>query len=171
ERARELEGFERVAERDPLAVLAQPFLVDGLEPEEHVLQAQTGPQAEHVLVAEQHVAPGLEVVLLANPAARDGLTDLEAVPGLHEGHVVHDEHAGLLDAAEILHRTLRADHAVAPTVERPRAAERAVPGAAAGELDRRAGIERAEKVPSALAHQVARRRGRLRVVDEARRRA
>ena len=143
-----------MAERDPLAVLAKPFLVDGLEPEEHVLQAQTGPQAEHVLVAEQHVAPGLEVVLLANPAARDGLTDLEAVPGLHEGHVVHDEHAGLLDAAEILHRTLRADHAVAPTVERPRAAERAVPGAAAGELDRRAGIERAEKVPPAVPEQV-----------------
>src|SRR5882724_12701235 len=114
---------------------SQSLLVDRLEPKEHILETQAGPQPEDVLVAQQHVASGLEIVLLANPAARDGVCDLEAVLGLHEGHVVHDEDAGLPDGREVLHRALRADHPIAPPVERPRAAEGTVPGAAPGKLD------------------------------------
>src|SRR5206468_6179074 len=79
ERARELEGFERAAEGDPLAILAQPLLVDGFEPQEHVAQPQAGPELEDIPIAQQHVASGLQIVLLADSAARDGLADLEAV--------------------------------------------------------------------------------------------
>src|SRR5215467_15044359 len=168
ERARELEGLERVAERDPLAVLAQALLVDGLEPEEHVREAQPRPHAEHVLVAEQHVAACLEIILLADSAARDGLADLEAVLGLYEGDVVDDEHAGLADRREVFGRPLRADHAIAPAVEGPRAAEGAIPWAAARELDRRARIERAEEVLPAALEQIARRDEHVEVLDQAR---
>src|SRR5215467_5804382 len=168
ERARELEGLEGVAERDPLAVLAQALLVDGLEPEEHVREAQARPHAEHVLVAEQHVAARLEVVLLADPAARDGLADLQAVLGLHEGYVVDDEHARLADRREVFYGPLRADHAIAPAVEGPRAAEGAIPRAAARELDRRARIERAEEVLAAALEQIARRDERIEALDQAR---
>src|SRR5206468_6357623 len=168
ERARELERLEGVAERDALSVLAQALLVDGLEPEEHVLQAQPRPHPEYVLVAEQHVAARLEIVLLANPPARDGFADLEAVLGLHEGHVVDDEDAGLPDRGQVFHRALRADHAVAPAVERPRAAEGAIPRAAARELDRRARVERAEKVAPAAPEQIASRNERIEVLDQAR---
>src|SRR5215467_4806997 len=167
ERARELEGLERVAERDPFAVLAQALFVDGLQPKEHVREAQARPHPEHVLVAEQHVAARLEVVLLVDPAARDGLADLEAVLGLHEGYVVDDEDPGLADGGQVLHRPLRADYAVAPPVERPRAAEHAVPRAAARELDRRAWVERAEEILAAALEQIASRDERVEVLDEA----
>ena len=50
---------------------APALFVDRLEPEEHVLQAEPLPEAEDVLVAQQHVAAGLQVVLLVDPAALD----------------------------------------------------------------------------------------------------
>src|SRR5262249_56804182 len=114
-----------------------------------------------------HVAARLEVVLLVDPAARDGLADLEAVLGLHEGYVVDDEDPGLADGGQVLHRPLRADYAVAPPVERPRAAEHAVPRAAARELDRRAWVERAEEILAAALEQIASRDERVEVLDEA----
>ena len=78
-----------------------------------------------------------------------------AVLGLDEGHVVDDEHVGLADARQVLRRRLRRRLAVAAAVEGPRAAERAVPRAAAGELDGRAGIEHADEVLVAAPAEVA----------------
>src|SRR4030095_13882802 len=99
---------------------------------------------------------------------RDGLSDLEAVLGLHEGHVVHDEDTGLPDRGEIFHGPLRADHPVASTVERPRAAERAVPRTSARELDRRARSERAEEVAAAVPQEISGRHERVETLDQAR---
>src|SRR5438309_1635541 len=78
-------------------------------------------------------------------------------------HDLRDLHAPLAD-----HRPLRTDHAVASAVEGPRAAEGAVPRATARELDRRTGIERAEKVPAPMAEQVARRHEHVQALDQPR---
>jgi hypothetical protein len=118
-----------------------------------------------------HVAAGLEVVALADAAAPDRLADGEAVLGVDEGDIVDDEDARLADAGELRHRALRAHHAIAAAIEGPGAAEGAVPGAAAGELDRGAGVENADEVLAAMAQQVARRREVVEAVDKARRRS
>ena len=99
ERAGELQRLEILPERDALAELAQPLLVDRLDAEEHVAQARSSSRTEHLLVAQQHVAAGLQVVLLADAAPRDRLADGEAVLGLDEGDVVDDEDARLGDGA------------------------------------------------------------------------
>ena len=57
------------------------------------------PEPEDLLVAQQHVAAGLQVVLLLDPAAGDRLADRHAVLGLDERHVVDDEDARLADRA------------------------------------------------------------------------
>ena len=124
-------------------------------PEEHVVQAEPPPVLEHLAVLDQHVAAGLQVVLLADAAALDLAADGEAVLGLDERDVVDEEHVGLADPREVLGRRLRRELAVAPAVERPRAAERAVPRTAAGELGRRAGIEHADEVLPAPPREVA----------------
>ena len=171
ERAGEFERLEIAAERDPFAVLLQPFLVDRFETDEDVFEPELSPKAEHVLVAQQHVAAGLEVILLADAGADDRLGDFHAVPLLHKGDVVDDKDAGLADRAEILDDALRADQPVAAAVKGPGAAEGAVPRAAARELDRGAGIERAEKIFAAMAQQVARRHQIVERMDKAGRRA
>src|SRR5207244_12789937 len=50
ERTGELQGLEGVAERDPLAVLAQALLVDRIETEVRVLLTQASPHPDNVLV-------------------------------------------------------------------------------------------------------------------------
>src|SRR6185436_19797047 len=109
-----------------------------------------------LLVLDQHVAARLQVVLLADAPAIDLLGDREAVLRLDEGHVVHDEDVRLADTREILPRRFRGALAVAAPVEGPRAAERAVPRAAAGELDGGAGVEHADEVLVAAPAEVAR---------------
>ncbi len=89
---------------------------------------------------------------------------------LDERHVVDDEDAGLADTGEFLRRRVDAHRAIGAAVERPRAAEIAVPGAAARELDRRGGVERADEVFAPVAHEIARGPVGIEVVHEARRR-
>ena len=71
ERAGELQRLEVLAQADPLAVALEPLLVDRLDAEEHVAEPELLPAREDLLVAEQHVAAGLEVVLLADAAPLD----------------------------------------------------------------------------------------------------
>src|SRR6516162_3236507 len=151
ERAGEFERLEIAAERDPFAVPAQAFFVERLEADEHVFETELSPEAEHLLVAQQHVAAGLEVILLADAGPDDRLADRHPVALLHECDVVDDEHTRLADRPEVLDDALRADRAIAAPVKGPGAAEGAVPGAAPRELDRGAGVERAEEIFPAMA--------------------
>ena len=107
--------------------------------------AERLPEAEHLLVAQQHVAARLQVVVLPDAGAGDRLAERHAVALLHEGDIVDDEDARFADPAQILDRALRADQTVAAAVERPGAAERAIPWAAARELDRGARVEHADE--------------------------
>src|SRR5262249_37192021 len=146
QRARELQRLEIAPERNALAELAQAVLVDRLDAEEDVGQPDLLPELEHLLVPQQHVAAGLQIELLADALAGDGLADGEAVLPLDERDVVDDEGARLPDRSEVLDHALGAAQPVAAAVERPGAAERAVPRAAAGEFDRGAGIEHADEI-------------------------
>ena len=92
---------------DALAVALERLGVERLHAEEHVEQAQLPPVGEHVLVLEQHVAARLQVVLLADVAPLHLAADGEAVLGVDEGHVVHEEHVGLADARQVLGGRLR----------------------------------------------------------------
>src|SRR5207249_8136369 len=114
-------------------------------------QAEPLPVLEDLVVAQQHVAARLQVVLLAHAALLQLAADREAVLGVDEGHVVHDEDVGLGDAREVLGGGLRRGSAVRAAVEGPRAAERAVPGAAARQLGGGARIEDADEVLVAAA--------------------
>src|SRR5262245_59694739 len=151
DRARELERLEVLGEAHPLAELAQAFLVDRLDAEEHDLEAELGPELEDLLVAQDDVAAGLDVVALLDAPACDRLANRHAVLCLDEGDVVEDEEPGLADAGDLLHGALRRLHAIAPAVEGPGAAERAVPGTAPAELDGRARVELADEVLAAVA--------------------
>src|SRR6202012_1688139 len=101
-----------------------------------VVEAEPPPAAEHLLVADEDIAAGFQAVLLADAAAFELPGDLVALLRLDEGDVVDDEHARRGDARNALGGRLRRQPPVAAAVERPRAAERAVPRAAPGELDR-----------------------------------
>ena len=65
ERAGEFERFEIAPERHALAIFLQALVIDRLEPEKHVGDAELLPEAEHLLVAQQHVAAGFEVIVLS----------------------------------------------------------------------------------------------------------
>ena len=123
------------------------------------------------LLRKQHVAAGLEVVLLLDPAAGDGLADGHAVLGLDERDVVDDEDAGLANLRQLVGGGFGALDPVAAAVERPGAAERAVPGAAARKLDRGTRVEHADEVLAAMPQQVAGGNQIVEVLDEARVRA
>ena len=86
--------------------------------------------------------------------------------GAHEGDIVDDEDAGLGDRGELGGDPLRGFEPVAAVVEGPGAAEGAVPGTAAGELDRGRRVERADEIAAAMAKQVPRRKERVEIVDE-----
>src|SRR5262249_12805526 len=88
-----------------------------------------------------------------------------------EGDIIDDEDAGLADGGEIGDDLLRAAQAIGAAIEGPGAAEGAVPGTAARELDRGTGIERAEEIFAAMAQQVACRAQRVETLDEGGRRA
>src|SRR5262249_5303545 len=168
ELARELERALVVPPVDALADALQPLLVRRLDAEEHVAEAELSPPREDLPVAEQHVGSGLEVVTLLDPAALDLVRDRHAVLAPDERHVVDDEDVRLADGGEVLDRRLRREDAVAPPVERPRAAERAVPGAPARELDRGARIELADEVLPAAAREMPGRLESREVGDEER---
>src|SRR5207248_3301411 len=104
---------------------------------------------------QQYVAAGLEVVLLAHVALLELAPDGEAVLGMDERHIVHQEDVRLRDPGEVVGGRLGRDLAIRAAVERPRAAERAVPRAAACQLRRGAGIEHADEVLAAAPREVA----------------
>src|SRR5207244_5180185 len=66
ERAGIFERLEIATERDPLAMLAQSLFVDRLEADEHVFEPELSPESKYVLVAQQHVAAGLETIFLTD---------------------------------------------------------------------------------------------------------
>jgi hypothetical protein len=167
ERAGELHRLEIAVERHALTEFAQPLFVDRLEAEKHRLEADALPQAEYLSVPLQHVAAGLEVVPLADAGPDDRLGDLHAVALVNERNVVDNEDAGLADRAQILDGALGPDQPVAAAVKGPGAAERAVPRAAARELDRGARVESAEKIFPPMAQQVAGRPQLVERVDKA----
>ena len=168
ELARDLERLEVLVGSHPLPQQLEPLLVERLHAEEHVVQAEPTPVREDLLVLDEDIAARLEVVLLPDPATLDLAADGEAVLGLDERDVVHEEDVGLADARQVLGRRLRRRLAVAPAVEGPGAAEGAVPGTAARELGGGAGIEDADEVLVAPAHEVARGRVAVEVVEERR---
>jgi len=93
------------------------------------------------------------------------------VTRLDKGDVIDDEDPGLLDPREVLDGSLRAQLAVAPTIKGPGAAEGAIPGTAAGELDRSTGVEDADEVATPVAEQLTGRVQLIEAVHEDRRRA
>src|SRR5262249_7305437 len=135
ERAGEFERLEIAAQRNPLAMLAQTFFVDRLKADEHVFKPELSPEAEYLLVAQQHVAASLEIILLADAGADDRLGDFHPVSLLHKGHVVDDKHTGFADRPQVLDDALRAHDPVAAAVKGPGAAKGAVPWAAPRELN------------------------------------
>src|SRR5262249_45612933 len=159
------------AQRDAFAIFLQTLLVDGLDAEEHVFDAELLPELEHVLVAQQNVAAGLQVVFLLDSLAGDRLADGETMAILDERHVVDDEDPRILDEPEVLDHMLGAHEAVAAAIEGPGAAERAIPRAATREFDRSSRIEHADEILAAVAQQVARRHQGVEAFDEMRCRA
>src|SRR5438132_3934931 len=104
-------------------MLAQSLFVDRLEADEHVFKTELFPKAKRLLVAQQHVAAGLEIVFLTDAGADDRLADLHPVPFLHKGDVVDDEDPRLTNTAKVLDDALWADHPVAAPIEGPGAAK------------------------------------------------
>ncbi|CAM3089590.1 hypothetical protein STAL104432_13155 [Streptomyces albus] len=149
-----LQCLEVLVRADALAELVQPVGVERLHAEEHVAQPQPGPAFEDLLVAQQHVRAGLQVVLLADVAPLQFGGDAVAVVRFDEGDVVDDEDVGLPDGRHLLGCRLGRGPPVAASVERPGRAEGAVPRAAAGELDGGAGVQLADEIAVAAAHQI-----------------
>src|SRR6266496_1513310 len=166
ERAGEFERLEIAAERHPLAVFLQAILVERFEAEKHVGDAELFPEAEYLLVAQQDVAAGFQVVALLDAGAGDGLAQRHAVALLHKGDIVDDEDPGFADPTQILNDPLGAQQAIAAAVKGPGAAERAVPRTAARKLDRGAGIEHADEILAAMAQQIARRQQLVERMDK-----
>jgi hypothetical protein len=158
--------LEVLVRRRPLAEEVQLLAVERLEAEEHVLQAEVRPPPEHFAVADEHVAAGLQVVAFPDAPALDLVGDGHAVLGVDERHVVDDEEVRLPDPLHLVDDDLRVRLVVAAGVKRPRAAEGAVPRAAARELDRGARVEVADEVAPPAAGQVAGRAGAVEVADQ-----
>src|SRR5262249_8813938 len=152
----DLDRLEVLAGGRALAMELEPLLVERLDAQEHVVEAEPLPVREDLLVLDQHVAAGLQEVLLLDPPALDLPAHREAVLGMDEGHVVYQEHVGLADARQVLGRRLRRGLPIAAAVEGPRAAERAIPGTAARELGRGARVEDADEVLVAPSAEVTR---------------
>jgi hypothetical protein len=164
----ELQRLEIAPERDALAELPQSVLVDRLDAEKDVGDAELLPELEHFLVAKQHVAARFQIEVLADALAGDRLANRKTVLVLDEGDIVDDEHPRLADGGEILDHPFRADRPIAAAIERPGAAERAIPRASARELNRCAGVQDADEIFAAMAHEIARRPHLVEMLDEGR---
>src|SRR6266481_3980362 len=75
---------------------------------------------------------------------------------MNKRDIINDESAWLADGGEILDHAFRAEQPIAAAIESPGAAERAVPWAPSREFDRGAGIEHADEIFAAVAHEIAR---------------
>src|SRR4029450_14054618 len=93
------------------------------------------PNRESLLVPQQPGGGSPEAAPLPDALPDDGFADGHAMLGLDEGDIVEDEQSRLADLLDLLHRPFRRLHPVTAPVKGPCAAEGAVPGAAAAELD------------------------------------
>src|ERR1700683_722637 len=105
----------------------QAVLIDRLQPKKHVLQTETAPVRENFFAAAEHVGASLEVVLFFDVTLFELAADREAMLGMNEGDVVDDKDVRLANRGHVLCDRLRRGFAVAASVKRPCAAERAVP--------------------------------------------
>src|SRR5215831_14606600 len=103
------------------------ILVERLDTDEDVSEAELLPELEYLLVSQQHVAAGLQPEVLANSLAGDRFPDGKAVPLMNERDVVNNENTRLADGGEILDHAFRAAQPIAAAIESPGAAERAIP--------------------------------------------
>src|SRR5262245_49912758 len=150
ELAGDLERLEVLPGRHALAMKLEPLLVEGLHAQEHVEEPELLPVREEITVLDEHIAARLEVVLLLDLPSLELLPDREAVLGVDERNVVHEEDIGLADGGQVFGHLQGGRLPVAPAVESPGAAEGAVPRAATGQLGGRARIEHAQEVLVAL---------------------
>ena len=157
QRAGELQSLEIATQRDAFAELAQAVLIDRLDTEKDVGDPELLPELEDLLVAKEHVAARFQIEVLADALARDRFADGKTVPLLDERHIIDDEYARLGNRDEILDDPLRTDEPIAAPVEGPGAAERAIPGAAAGKFDRGARVEDTDEIFTPVADEIARR--------------
>src|SRR5262249_62211342 len=104
------------------------------------------PELEGLLVSKQHVAAGFQPEVLTDPFAGDRFPDCKAMPLMNERDVVNNENTRLADGGEILDHAFGAAQPIAAAIERPGAAERAVPWATSGKFDRGAGVEHADEI-------------------------
>src|SRR5215471_1443057 len=123
----------------------QAFFIDRFQAQEHVLEPEPPPVAEHFLVANQDIGAGLKVVLLFDLALFQLGTDREAMLGMDESNIVNDEDVGFFDRGHVVRGRFRRRLAVTAAIEGPGAAKRTIPRAPARELDRGARIEHANK--------------------------
>src|SRR4029077_3213512 len=169
--ARDFERLEVDTHRGALAMQLQPLLVDRLEAEEHVLHSKRPPVLEDLRIAAEQVGASFEVVLLFDFALFDFMADREAMLGMNERNVVDDEDVGLLDRQHVFRGGFGRGLAITAAVKSPRTAERTIPRASASELDRRARIERADKIFVTLAAEIAGRKKLIEIVEHHRRRS
>src|SRR5262249_13674733 len=158
----EFDRLEIAVERHPLAEFLQSRRVDRLEPKKHRAQPEARPEAKRLLVAQEDVATGLEIIGLLDAGAGDCLADLDPAAFVDKGHVVDDEDSRLADRAQVFDDAFGADEAITAPVEGPGAAKRTVPWATARHLDRGARVERADEVFAAMAQEIA---GRDQIVE------
>src|SRR5262245_9528781 len=110
---------------------------------------------EHLLVAQEHVTTGFEIVLLVHTAALNLARQREASLWIDESHIVNDEHIGLTGLLQVYHRPFRIDLTIATSIKSPGAAEGTIPRAPTGKLDRGARIERADEILATPRQQIA----------------
>src|SRR4029078_13058237 len=154
ERPGELQRFKVLAERNTFAMEGEALFVDRFNADEHVGETERLPEFEHLLVPQQHVAPRFEIVLFGDAATGDRLADGHPLFGLNEGDVIDDEDSRLTHAAQVINDGFGAARKIAAGVERPGAAEGAVPWTAPRKFDRRARIEHTNEVFATVAEQI-----------------
>ena len=143
------EGFDILFYGDALAVALEALVVDGLDSEEHIFQAETFPHFENFFVAYENIAARFEVILLLDVALFHFAGKGQTVVGLNKRDVVDDEHSVFPDTGEIFGSHFRVQFAVIAAVKRPGAAEGAIPRATARKFDRGAGVQHANEIFSA----------------------
>src|SRR5262249_41238838 len=122
-----------------------------------------------LFVAEQHIPPCFQIVLLLDSTSRNRLPDCHAVLGLNKGDVINDEDAWLLNPAEIIDNDLRAGHPITSSIKGPGAAERTIPWTSAREFDGCAGIKDADEIFVTMTNEVSCGRVCVKVFDHERR--
>src|SRR5438477_12116841 len=106
------------------------------------------------------------MVLLADPPSLDLARQGQPSLGVDEGDIIHDERIRFWDPLQIFCCPFGRELTVTAAVKGPGTAERAIPGTPTRELDRGAGVERANEVLAALREQVAGGRETIEIVNK-----